>query len=114
MHSLADRCRRAGSCPLMGSIALGAFAETILAHAKACTTCLACELACGFRWSKKMDPARSTIRVRRSNATGLVDIQILEGCDACRGAETPLCVQVCAPRVLSLGRKRAGPPDAGR
>ncbi|HSD41921.1 MAG TPA: hypothetical protein VLD36_08635 [Burkholderiales bacterium] len=84
-----------------------AFTETILADARACTGCLACELACGFRWSKKMDPAQATIRVRRDGASGRVDIAILAGCDACRGIETPLCVAICAPRALSLGRRRA-------
>ncbi len=86
---------------------MGVFTETILADARACTACMACELACGFHWSKKMDPSRSTIRVHRNDATGLVDIQVLEGCNACNGFETPFCVSVCAPRVLSLGRKRS-------
>lgn len=85
---------------------MGAFVDTILANAQACTTCLACELACGFRWSKKMDPGRSSIRVRRSDTTGLSDIEILPTCDACRGTEVPFCIEVCQPRVLSLGRMR--------
>ncbi|HSD53665.1 MAG TPA: hypothetical protein VLC47_05840 [Burkholderiales bacterium] len=84
---------------------MAAFTETILADVRACTGCLACELACGFRWSKKMDPARSTIRVRRDESSGRIGIEILPGCDTCRGTETPLCVAVCAPRVLSLGRR---------
>ena len=84
---------------------MGVFTETILAETRACTSCMACELACGFRWSKKMDPSHSTIRVHRNDATGLVDIQVLDGCDACRGVKIPYCVSVCAPRVLSLGRK---------
>ena len=88
---------------------MGAFDETILANAQACTSCLACELACGFRWTKKMDPSRSEIRVRRIESTCLVEIEVLAGCDACRGTEVPLCVAVCQPRVLSLGRtRRAG------
>ena len=62
---------------------MGAFDETILANAQACTSCLACELACGFRWTKKMDPSRSEIRVRRIESTGLVEIEVLAGCDAC-------------------------------
>ena len=86
---------------------MGAFADTILADVGACTGCLACELACGFRWSKKIDPVRATIRIRRDAASGLIDIAILDGCDTCRGIETPLCVAICAPRVLSLGRRRA-------
>lgn len=85
---------------------MGTFVETILADTRVCTSCMACELACGFRWSKKMDPSQSTIRVRRDIASGLVDIEILDGCDTCRGIETPMCVSVCIPRVLSLGRRR--------
>jgi len=85
---------------------MSAFMESILADVRACTGCLACELACGFRWSKKMDPAHSTIRVRRDGSSGLIEIDILDGCDTCRGTETPMCVAICAPRVLSLGRKR--------
>lgn len=86
---------------------MGVFTETILADTRVCTACMACELACGFRWSKTMDPSRSTIRVHRDDATGLVDIQVLDGCDTCSGVETPFCVSVCSPRVLSLGRKRS-------
>jgi Fe-S-cluster-containing dehydrogenase component len=85
---------------------MGVFTETILADTQVCTACMACELACGFRWSKKMDPSHSTIRVHRDDTTGLVDIQVLEGCDACSGVEIPYCISVCAPRVLSLGRRR--------
>lgn len=85
---------------------MGVFAETILADTRACTGCLACELACGFRWSKSMDPSHSTIRVHRDDASGMVDIRILDGCDTCRGVETPMCVSICIPRVLSLGRRR--------
>lgn len=85
---------------------MSAFVETILAEERACTACMACELACGFRWSKNMDPSQSTIRVHRDDSTGLVDIRVLARCDACCGVETPFCVAVCAPRVLSLGRTR--------
>jgi Fe-S-cluster-containing dehydrogenase component len=85
---------------------MGAFVETILADVRTCTSCLACELACGFRWSKSMDPSQATIRVQRDNASGSVEIDILDGCDACRGIETPMCISVCIPRVLSIGRKR--------
>ncbi len=87
---------------------MSVFAETIIAEPRLCTSCMACELACGFRWSKKMDPSHSTIRVRRNNDSGLVDIDVLDGCDACRGIEVPMCVSVCVPRVLSLGRRRKG------
>lgn len=86
------------------------FVDTILANSQVCTGCLACELACGFRWSKSMDPSRSTIRVLRDDATGLIDIKIFKKCDSCGGIETPMCISVCVPRVLSLGRR----PRAGR
>lgn len=86
---------------------VSALVEKILVVAQACTACMACELACGFHWTKKMDPSRSTIRVHRNGTTGLVDIQVLDDCNTCRGVETPLCVSVCAPRALSLGRKRS-------
>ncbi len=84
---------------------MAAFTETILTDVRVCTGCLACELACGFRWTKKMDPARSSIRVRRDESSGRMGIEVLPSCDACRGTETPSCVAVCAPRALSLGRR---------
>ena len=82
------------------------FEDTILADVRACTGCMACELACGFRWSSQMDPAHSTIRVHRDDANGRVQIRILEGCDTCRGRETPRCVAVCSTRALTLGRAK--------
>lgn len=86
---------------------VSALVERILVAPQACTACMACELACGFHWTRKMDPSRSTIRVQRNRDTGLADIQVLDDCNTCRGVETPLCVSVCAPRALSLGRKRS-------
>jgi len=85
---------------------VGAWAETILADTRACTACLACELACAFRWSKKVGAAQSYVLVRRDEASGLADIRVLDGCDVCRGVEVPFCIAVCTPRALRLGRRR--------
>jgi carbon-monoxide dehydrogenase iron sulfur subunit len=81
--------------------------ETILVDTRSCTGCLACELACGYHWSGEMDPSRSTIYVRRDDTSGLIDIKIFKKCDTCPGIETPMCVSVCTPRALTLGRRRA-------
>ena len=85
---------------------MSVFAPTILADERLCTACMACELACGFRWTRTMDPTHATIRVTRNDDTGLVDVQVMDECDACRHTELPFCVAICAPRALSLGRKR--------
>jgi Fe-S-cluster-containing dehydrogenase component len=79
--------------------------ETIRIDASLCTGCRACELACGFRWTKEMDPSRACISVRRDEAGGRMKIAIRECCDVCRNLEVPFCIQVCQPRALSLGRK---------
>ena len=79
--------------------------ETILIHPSLCTGCRACEVACGFRSTRDMDPSRSCISVQKDEATGKMKISIGEDCDICGDQETPFCLQVCHPRALSLGRK---------
>ena len=79
--------------------------ETILIHSSLCTGCRSCEAACGFRWTKEMDPSRACITVKKDEATGRMNISISEDCDVCGDQETPFCIQVCHPRALSLGRK---------
>ena len=82
-----------------------AIIETILVHSQLCTGCRACELACGFRWTKQMNPSQASIGVRRDDHTGMVSVKIQASCDVCREREIPMCIQVCNPRALSLGRK---------
>lgn len=79
--------------------------EIILINPSLCTGCRACEVACGFRRTKEMDPSQGLIRVGKDEATGKREITIGEKCDACRDLEEPFCLQVCQPRALSLGRK---------
>lgn len=80
--------------------------ETILTHSPFCTGCRACEVACGFRLTKEMDPSRACISVKKDKTTGRMEISISENCDVCRDEEIPFCLQVCHPRALSLGRKK--------
>ncbi len=79
--------------------------ETILIHSSLCTGCRACEVSCGFRSTKEMDPSRACIAVQKEELTGKMEIHISENCDVCRDQEAPFCLQVCHARALSLGRK---------
>lgn len=96
--------RKARKIPLEGENS--AITETILTHPSLCTGCRACEVACGFRRTKEMDPSRSCIRAQKDQTTGKMKITISESCDLCRDQEVPFCLQVCQPRALSLGRSR--------
>jgi Fe-S-cluster-containing hydrogenase component 2 len=79
--------------------------EIIQVHVPSCTGCRSCELACGFHWTKQMDPSRSSIRIKKDSETGKIEVKIANTCNVCRDRETPMCVEVCSPRALSLGRK---------
>jgi Fe-S-cluster-containing dehydrogenase component len=79
--------------------------ETILVDPSLCTGCRACEVACGFRWTKEMDPSRASIYVQRDESTAKMRVTLRESCDVCADQDIPLCLQVCQPRALSLGRK---------
>ena len=79
--------------------------EMILADTQLCTGCRSCELACGFRRTKQMDPSQSSIQVKRDNHTGKTSVEFLGNCDVCQDREIPVCIEVCSPRALSLGRK---------
>ena len=84
-----------------------AIIETILVHSQLCTGCRACELACGFRRTKQMNPSQASIVVRRDDHTGKIEVKIHANCDVCQEREIPMCIQVCNPRALSLGRRLA-------
>lgn len=81
-------------------------AETILFYSQNCTGCRACEVACGFHWTHQMDPSQSSIMIQRDDRLGRIEAEIRENCDRCPDKEIPLCIQVCSPRALSLGRKK--------
>ena len=81
--------------------------ETIVSHASLCTGCRACEVACGFRRTMKMDPFRSSVEIEKDEAEGKFHIHVQESCDVCQDLEVPACIQICQVRALSLGRKFA-------
>lgn len=89
------------------------FAEAIFTDSRLCTGCRACEVACSLRRTRQQDPYQSLITVRRDDSLGTVEIEVSESCDVCVDREMPLCIEVCFPRALYLGRKISSRSDEG-
>ena len=54
-----------------------------------CTGCRACELACGFHHTGRMQLSASSLTVSRSNRTAALSWQVDDTCDLCAGEEEP-------------------------
>ena len=81
--------------------------EVIVSQSSLCTGCRACEVACGFHRTMRMDPSRSSIEIEKDETVGKFHIHLLESCDVCPDLEVPACIEICDVRALSLGRKFA-------
>lgn len=81
------------------------FVEALFADSRLCTGCRACEVACSLRRTRQQDPYQSLITVKRDDSSGSVEIEVSERCDVCADREVPLCIGICFPKALYLGRK---------
>jgi anaerobic carbon-monoxide dehydrogenase iron sulfur subunit len=67
-----------------------------------CCACRSCELACSFHHQRKFDPSRSSIKVRREDGEGTLEISVISTCDGCPGDKPPWCVRFCSSGCLQL------------
>ena len=68
-----------------------------------CFGCRTCELACSFHHKGVFAPEQSSIRVSRSNQTGVIGWRVDSSCDGCKGEPRPLCVRYCSYGALRQG-----------
>jgi Fe-S-cluster-containing hydrogenase component 2 len=65
-----------------------------------CFGCRTCELACSFHQTGAFAPEQSSIRVTRSNQTGVITWRVDSSCDGCMEEDRPLCIQYCSYGAL--------------
>ncbi len=80
--------------------------EQILADEGLCNGCRSCEVACSYYLNTKFKPSTSAIIVNRDPKAGKISISFTDACDVCESVNTPLCIAVCLPKALILGRKQ--------
>ncbi len=56
-------------------------------NSEKCSGCRICSLACSFTYFKVFNPERAYISVTENEETGSFDIELLDGCLACRVCE---------------------------
>lgn len=79
--------------------------QTILFEPGACTGCLACEIACAWRKHGAFGREGSAIRVAFDALEGPPAAAFSRDCDLCGPLVTPMCIEFCATRALTLGRR---------
>lgn len=72
----------------------------ILRNPGLCFGCRTCELACSFHHTGFFAPEQSSIRVSRSNQTGVITWHLNSSCDGCKEEGIPLCVRYCSYGAL--------------
>jgi carbon-monoxide dehydrogenase iron sulfur subunit len=74
----------------------------ILRDSERCYGCRTCELACSFHHKAVFAPELSSIKVSKSNQTGIVKWDKDSSCDSCVGEEKPQCVKYCFYGALQV------------
>ena len=71
-----------------------------------CSGCRTCELACSFHHSGIFSPELSSIKISKSNRTGIIRWHLDSSCDACKNEDQPFCVKYCAYGALRIGDRK--------
>jgi Fe-S-cluster-containing hydrogenase component 2 len=76
----------------------------IVRSAALCYGCRVCQLACSFHHCGAFSPDRSSIKIKKSNRTGVIQWHMDAGCDLCEKEDQPLCIKYCSYGALQLRR----------
>ena len=84
--------------------------STLQTFPQKCAACGICELACSYHHDRSFSRVSSSIEIRKSDATGDVDIILLKdktssrkACDDCADEKVPLCVHWCPVGAIIIG-----------
>ena len=75
----------------------------ILRNSERCYGCRTCELACSFHHKGVFAPELSSIRITKSNQTGIISWHMDSSCDLCVEEDQPLCAKYCSYGALQVG-----------
>ena len=75
----------------------------IIRNVERCYGCRTCELACSFHHKRVFAPELSSIRITKSNRTGIIRWRMDSSCDLCLEEDQPLCVKYCSYGALQVG-----------
>jgi len=86
----------------MAEIKNGKMAKIVI-NDELCYGCRLCELACSYHFKGFFSPELSSIRVSKSNFTGINKVYIDTSCDSCEEEGQPMCVKYCFYGALREG-----------
>lgn len=79
--------------------------QAILFEPSLCDGCQACAVACSFRKYGAFSREGAALEIAFDPLAGKATTTFRPSCDLCGSLVTPMCIEFCAPRALTLGRR---------